>query len=729
MESAGLANAGKARLPQLVVGCVLLVLTGCGGANSADVAQITGNTSATDTPGAPLTPPGTPTSTPIMAGPPAAIRFVGAQPPTIGVRGSGLPGQSTLTFQVTDAAGVPVGGVAVGFALAEVADESIAPSQGVTDTNGNAQVTLTSGERALSIQITAQVAAVTPPLTARSTAVAVLGGPPSQLHFSLAEQFLNISGRVLFGLTDQITAFVGDRFGNPVPPGTAVSFTTSGGAIGNATTTNSLGQAVGTLVSQQPVPSNGIVATLATTHGERPFVDKNANGVCDAQDDLLKVSEPFYDANCNGVRDPGEDFIDLNGDGQFNIDQGSGVPACGDQVVLFTNICATFSGPTNVLLVPLESGPIQAGGSRDYTLTVSDDVGNPIVGGSTVSISISGSRGRLLGPATFTLGDLETFDRIIDGVNRFQFAVTDSAPGSSTSETDAVIVTVSSAGLPAGGNGSVTITDVITFEAAPPATATPVSGPPAVVPSDVTLSPGSGAPPNSCNGAAQTFVVTGGSPPFAVFGGGGCVSVASVPVSGGSFIFTAGNIAGNYVITVTDAAGKTASAGVAIQGPPAPTATVTLVPTVTRTPTIAPTFTPSFTPTATATPTPAAAHMILALFIDKGCNNDDGTISTVLSAVVTDANGVAISDGVPVEFILLPPVLDGVAVTSPGFTGDPPPCVLKCLVVPPEPGDALSCVKYDQAQIGQTVTVKATVQAPSGPLVDTEAITLPALPP
>jgi hypothetical protein len=45
--------------------------------------------------------------------------------------------------------------------------------------------------------------------------------------------------------------------------------------------------------------------------------------------------------------------------------------------------------------------------------------------------------------------------------------------------------------------------------------------------------------------------------------------------------------------------------------------------------------------------------------------------------------------------------------------------------VPPQPGDALSCVKYDDALGGQTVSIRAVVQTPSGPLADTEAITLP----
>ncbi len=711
----------------------LVVVSGCGGANEADVALITGNPVQTSSPGVPASPRASasppPTASP-TPGEPAALRFAGAQPATIGVRGSGLPEQSTLTFQVTDALGIPVGGVAVNFTLADGADESIAPTQGVTGADGNVQVVLTSGDRAVSVQITAAVDSVTPPLTVRSTAVIILGGPPSQLHFSLAHQFHNISGRVTFGLTDQITAFVGDRFGNPVPPGTAVSFTTTGGVIGNPMTTNALGQATATLVSQAPVPSNGIVSTLATTHGERPFVDANVNGVCDAPDQMLAVSEPFYDANCNGVRDEGEDFVDLNEDQSFNDDQGPGTRACTDQVVLFDSICTTFSGPTRALLTASDSGPIAAGGSRDFTLIISDNpdpignpgAGNPIVGGSTVSISISGARGRVLGVGEFTLPDTQTNNRIINGVNRFHFSVVDNAPTSSTAETDAVIVTVrSDPGLPAGGNGSVSLEHVMTFLGAEPTrtptpSPTPAAEPPAIVPGNAILSAGSGAPPSGCNGGTQTFVVTGGSPPFAVFGGGGCVSVSSVPSSGGSFVFTAGNTTGSFSVIVTDSISRTAAASLTILGPPTPTVTVTLAPTLTPTPTI--------TPTAT----PATVHIQVALFVNQASSNGDGTLSSVVSALVTDETGAAVGNGVPVQFSLIAPVLAGVSVTSPGLTGQAAPCTLGFPVFA-QPGDALSCIKYDQARQGQTVTVQALVQTPSGPLTSTQVITLPDLRP
>ncbi|MFN8625445.1 MAG: Ig-like domain-containing protein [Candidatus Binatia bacterium] len=609
-----------------------------------------------------------PTQTPGPGGPqPGAMHFVGAQPDTIGVRGSGLPEQSILTFQVTDVLGSPLAGVPVNFSIAQVSNEQVSPAQGVSDGNGQVRATLTSGQRALSIQVTAQITAVSPAITTRSTAVNVLGGPPSQPNFSLARQFNNISGRVTFGLQNRITAFVADRFGNPVPPGTAVNFTTKAGAIGNQTATDSLGQATATLVSQEPVPDSGIVVSLATTVGERPFVDVNGNGICDAPDTLLPIAEPYYDADCNGAYDAGEDFIDLNDNGTFDTDQGSGTQSCTDQVTIFESTCTTFSGQTSAVLVPSGSGAVAAGGAREFVLWVSDNpnmigfgVGNPIVGGSTVSLAVVGGRAKINGLSTFTLPDAQTLNQVNE-INKFPFTVTDGNPTAATAQTDTIVATITSApgSLPAGGNGSLTIQSGITFLAAPtptPAatatftpspTATPVASPtptplpPSVAPLQAFLAAGSGAPPIGCNGATQTFVVTGGSPPFTVFPGGGCISTNSVPASGGSFVFTAGSTLGNFTITVTDAAGKTASAGVTIQGP--------ATPTVTFTPPLGATFT--VTPTATATPPPGSIQFLGATPAAIGVRGSGLPEQAVLTFRVRNVTGGPIP-GVTVQFTL-----------------------------------------------------------------------------
>jgi len=96
----------------------------------------------------------------------------------------------------------------------------------------------------------------------------VIGAPPAFNRFSLAAELLNISGRVTLGLEDEITAFLTDRFGNVVPIGTVINFSTNGGLVTGQTLTGADGTASTVLVSEGGVPDDGIVTVLAVTRGE-----------------------------------------------------------------------------------------------------------------------------------------------------------------------------------------------------------------------------------------------------------------------------------------------------------------------------------------------------------------------------------------------------------------------------------------------------------------------------
>src|SRR5262249_44471565 len=293
---------------------------------------------------------------------------VSANPPNIGVRQSGLPEQSVLTFQVTDANNNPVSGVAVKFTLSGVDDETLFPVQTVTDQGGRVTTTVTTGVRAATIRV---VAAADPlgngtfNLLAQSTAVAVLGAPPAQNRFSAAPMTLNVAGRVLFGIQDPVTAFVNDRFGNAVPPGTVVSFTSNGASVVNQMTTDANGQSIVTLITEEQVPPTGLVPVLAYTRGEEGFQDNNGNGVFDAGIDTIlddNQPEPFIDfrplppndascpipppsSMCNDAFNPGapfELFVDVNHNGIWDT---QGTPGVWDNnIVVFDSFPVTFSG-------------------------------------------------------------------------------------------------------------------------------------------------------------------------------------------------------------------------------------------------------------------------------------------------------------------------------------------------------------------------------------------------
>ena len=115
-------------------------------------------------------------------------------------------------------------------------------------------------------------------------------GIPTANSFSLAVGCFNIEGLDLDGVTTDVTARLGDRFQNPVPDGTAVTFTAEGGNILSqcTTTTNATEGGVCTVSyrSSNPRPTNGRVTLLAKAIGEESFVDANGNGAFDSRRDL-----------------------------------------------------------------------------------------------------------------------------------------------------------------------------------------------------------------------------------------------------------------------------------------------------------------------------------------------------------------------------------------------------------------------------------------------------------
>src|SRR5262249_32194851 len=120
---------------------------------------------------------------------------------------------------------------------------------------------------------------------------------PAQTRFSMAAAKLNVAGRVTLGIENKISAYVNDRFGNAVPPGTSVSFTTNGPSVVDPVTTDTSGVASATMITEGNIPPSGIVTVVAFTRGEEGFLDNNGNGKFDAGDTISTdaVREPFAD--------------------------------------------------------------------------------------------------------------------------------------------------------------------------------------------------------------------------------------------------------------------------------------------------------------------------------------------------------------------------------------------------------------------------------------------------
>ncbi|MBE9562188.1 MAG: hypothetical protein IMF12_04920, partial [Proteobacteria bacterium] len=169
-------------------------------------------------------------SIPIRPGAAGTIETSKVEPSVIGIANSGLIQSSKLEFLVKDKLGNLVAdGTVIKFTLGKTTlgggetittqGDSGIEAEGTTN-NGLVSVNLNSGTVSGSIDVIATIVTEDVSAIARVTIVSSF---PDADHLSLATEFLNIAGGVTFGLKDNITAYVGDRFGNIVPDGTTVS--------------------------------------------------------------------------------------------------------------------------------------------------------------------------------------------------------------------------------------------------------------------------------------------------------------------------------------------------------------------------------------------------------------------------------------------------------------------------------------------------------------------------
>ncbi|MCX7179554.1 MAG: hypothetical protein NTX56_12580, partial [Proteobacteria bacterium] len=348
-----------------------------------------------------------------------------------GMGGLGRQETSQVTFKVVDSGGNPLGGKSVTFTLSTSVG-GISFSNGKTTatatsdftsgaTLGQAVVTVNSGNVSTPVRVQASIDGTT--LATLSDELTITTGIPHQSGFTLSPTVSNIEGWSVDGITTSVTAMLSDHFNNPVPDGTAVNFTTSGGRIGGSCSTKD-GNCTVTLNSQNPRPSNGRVAVLAYAVGEESFTDLNGNGIADNSDEMKDVNvvstdigEAFLDYPTvpgspygNGTRDSNEPFIDFNGDNAYNSPDSkfNGILCspgfCSDKksIHVFKQFVMVFSGSeasititdgsgtafTNdeIDLSTGPSGPVGCKTAVKFKLNIVDKRSNVMPAGTTVEL-------------------------------------------------------------------------------------------------------------------------------------------------------------------------------------------------------------------------------------------------------------------------------------------------------------------------------------------------------
>lgn len=307
---------------------------------------------------------------------------------------SGLPETSTLNFVVTDAEGNPVDDnhkVTVFFRIVNGpgGGEYVFPDS-MTTQNSLVRTTVSSGIKAGPVQLEAYFIRDNQVFRTIPVRITIYGGLPDADHFSIAADRYNIAGQAHFGLTDDITAFVGDQYGNPVAPGTVVYFTTEYGIMQGAALTDELGRATATYLTAAPLPpdplNNSFTTITARTYGDtlgEKILTAEASVLLSAATADIEISPSTFE------------YTDIN-----------------------TSVGFDFS--------------------------VKDIYGNPLV--ADTRVNVTGTAGELFGNTDFTLKDAVTPG---NGTTDFVFSW---ASGDSLNDEQVYItITVTS---PEGGNGS-----------------------------------------------------------------------------------------------------------------------------------------------------------------------------------------------------------------------------------------------------------------------------------
>jgi hypothetical protein len=294
-------------------------------------------------------------SGPISSGKAANIVLIASSGENISIRGTGSNETALLTFEVRDSLGIPIGGsnkLKVNFSIlgGPGGNEYVFPASAETDAlTGRVSTRVNSGTKAGVLQVfaTATVPGTTP-VTIKSSPVRITisGGLPVADHFSISRKPINIAGGVYDNLRAQIMVIVGDKEGNPVQAGTAVSFTTTGGIIQPNSVTDKDGIATVDLISGNPRPTNSVAVVTATTIGDSGTV----------------------------IRKP---------------------------------VSILFSGQTRIL-TPATTVIIPDSGNASFEYRVQDPNGFPLVGGTSISVTVDGPGAgqlKLFGDINKTLED------------------------------------------------------------------------------------------------------------------------------------------------------------------------------------------------------------------------------------------------------------------------------------------------------------------------------------
>lgn len=265
----------------------------------------------------------------------ASINLHSQSANSIGVKESGSLESAEIIFEVRDSSGVLIDeshsvDISFTFGATPGGGEYLYPATVKSNALGKAAVTLNTGSIAGVVQIIAEANFDGKVIKSNPILIAIHGGFPEEDLFYVASEKLNYPYLGIIGKSIEFTAYAGDKYNNPVRPGTAVYFTTNSGIIGGSNLTGDIGTTSVNLLTEpwpdDPVHGRGFFTVIATT------ADENLN-IISTETKRLQSGAPIMVVNPTS----------------FNLENG---------------------------------------GSQSFIFTVADINGNPMSEGQTINISI-----------------------------------------------------------------------------------------------------------------------------------------------------------------------------------------------------------------------------------------------------------------------------------------------------------------------------------------------------
>jgi hypothetical protein len=369
-----------------------------------------------------------------------AVEFVTAQPTTIALRGmggAGLTHTAAVRFRVLNTVGGPVENQEVSFSLnTSVGGITLQPDVGRTDSDGYVQTIVNAGDVHTTVRVTAETLTATGAVVkTQSSELVISTGIPDQDSVSLSLSVHNPEAWSYDGEEVDVTVHASDRYNNPVPDGTTVSFYTELGQIQPSCKTAN-GVCSVKWISSNPRNSGDLAGQVgrstitAALIGEDSFVDLDGDGLYSASDqlktDLGEVYQDWVERSMAEIAQPArydasEPFLDFNKNGQYDAD-GDG---------LFTGLgclsgCSTDGANKNIelkhvsdseVLVMAESGLSVTHDVPGNSIVLDKGAGNTrqsfsvtVVGASFgqvppagTTVSVSSELGKIYGPSSFTM--------------------------------------------------------------------------------------------------------------------------------------------------------------------------------------------------------------------------------------------------------------------------------------------------------------------------------------